>query len=299
MRFPIESLEFRVVRMSEAREVAECPWLARVESLSFAQGTSAPVVGPILDSPYLSRLTELRLGSEFTTPVTVSAAVRSPVFKQLTSLTVRSDSRAGGTSATALAALVRPPRLRKLALPGNRLTAETIARLVRSHAMDAVEELDLGDNSLGPEGLAALARGRFPALRSLRLVRTRPEVAGVEALAGAAFFPQLRSLVLAGNNLHSAAALAVARAPAEDLRVLDLSGNCVAVPGALRLAESPRLRNLLVLDLADSLVGVPGAAAVADSPHLTGLLHLNFSGNPINPEAADRLRARFGDRVSL
>jgi uncharacterized protein (TIGR02996 family) len=299
MRFPIEALEIRVVRMSEARELAECPWLARVASLSFTQGTSAPVVGPILDSPYLTRLTELRLGSEFTTPATISAAVRSPVFKQLTSLTVRSDSRSGGTMATALAALVRPPRLRKLALPGNRLGAEAVARLVVSPAMDTVEELDLGDNNLGPDGVAALAAGRLPALRSLRLARARPDQGGVTAISGAVFFPELRSLSLAGNVLGPHVVGPLGNAPVRNLRVLDLSGNRVGDPGALRLAASQRLRNLLVLDLSESLVGSEGAEALADSPHLDGLVHLNLAGNPIGPSAADRLRARFGDRVSL
>jgi uncharacterized protein (TIGR02996 family) len=299
MRFPIESLEIRVVRMAEARELAECPWLARVASLSFTQGTSAPVVGPILDSLHLTRLTELRLGSEFTTPATVSAVVRSPAFKQLTSLTVRSDSRRGGTMAIALAHAVKPPRLRKLALPGNRLDAESVEALVSSHAMDTVEELDLGDNNLGPDGVAALARGRLPALRSLRLARTRPDQGGLSALAGSVSFPELRSLSLAGNVLGPHVVGALASAPVKNLRVLDLSGNRVGDPGVLRLAGSPRLRNLLVLDLSEALVGSEGAEALADSPHLAGLLHLNLAGNPIGPSAADRLRARLGDRVSL
>src|SRR5262249_12443295 len=99
-RFPIESLDLRVVRMSEVREVADCSWLERIVSLAFTQGTSAQVVRPILASPHLANLTELRLGSEFTTPATVSAVVRSRVFKRLTSLGVRNDSRAGGTMAT-------------------------------------------------------------------------------------------------------------------------------------------------------------------------------------------------------
>ena len=59
------------------------------------------------------------------------------------------------------------------------------------------------------------------------------------------------------------------------------------------------LRNLILLDLAENLVEDRGAHALADSPHLDGLIHLNLSGNVISPDAARRLRKRFGDRVFL
>jgi uncharacterized protein (TIGR02996 family) len=303
-RFPIESLDVRVVRMSEVRELAECPWLARIASLAFTQGTSAPVVGPILDSPHLMRLTELRLGSEFTTPATVSAVVRSPAFKQLTSLTVRSDSRSGGTMAAELARVASPPALRELALPGNRLAADTLGPLVASRAVAAVEELDLSDNHLGDWYTTVLAGGHFPALRSLRLERAGLLPRGVQALVSAAFYPWLQSLSLAGSfggpYGGPEVAFALASVPPKSLRVLDLGENGrIGDTGAQALARSEGLRSLLVLDLSEGRVGSPGAEALADSPHLGGLAHLNLAGNPIGERAADRLRARFGNRVSL
>jgi Ran GTPase-activating protein (RanGAP) involved in mRNA processing and transport len=232
----------------------------------------------------------------------VREVAECPRLAGITSLTVRSDSRSGGTMATALAHVAKPPALRKLALPGNRLDAESVEALVFSRAADTVEELDLSDNNLGAGGATALARGRLPALRSLRLSRTRPEAGGVSALAEADFFRELRSLSLAGNIVGPNAVAALASAPAEKLRVLDLSGNRVSALGAQWLAESPLLRNLLVLDLAESRIcddGDGGAEALADSPYLDGLIHLNLAGNPIGPRAAERLRTRFGDRVSL
>jgi uncharacterized protein (TIGR02996 family) len=298
-RFPIESLDLRVVRASEVREVAECSWLERIISLAFTQGTSAPIIRPILASPHLTQLTELRLSSEFTTPATVTAIVRSRVFKQLTSLGVRSDSRSSGTMAGELARLAKPPALKKLDLSGNRLTADVVASLVASEAVGAVEDLDLSENTLDAEGVAALAEGHLPALRSLHLLRTRPREDGVSALAAAEFFPELRSLSLGGNNLGPSAVFALANAPADNLRVLDLRENRVGDRGATSLAENPHLGNLVLLDLAEANIGNAGAEALADSPHLGGLSYLNLYENSINPRVADRLRARFGNRVFL
>jgi uncharacterized protein (TIGR02996 family) len=298
-RFPIESLDLRVVRMSEVRAVAECPWLGRIASLSFPQGTSAQVIRPIFESPHLTRLTELVLASQFTTSATVSAVARSPAFRRLTSLSVRSDSRAVGSMATLLAAQKNPPALKKLDLSSNRLTADVVSQLVASEAVEAVEYLDLSENNLRAAGVAALAEGRLPALRSLHLLRAQPQEGGVEALAAAGFFPELRSLSLGGNNLGPGAVFALAGAPADHLRVLDLRENRVGDRGAKSLAANPRLGNLLHLDLSGAQINNAGAEALAESPHLGGLSYLNLFDNSISPRAADRLRARFGDRVFL
>jgi uncharacterized protein (TIGR02996 family) len=298
-RFPIESLDLKVVRMAEARELAECSWLERITSLAFPQGTSGPIIRQILASPLLTRLTELRLSSQFTTAPTVSAVARSRVFKQLTSLSVRSDSRSGGTMATELANHKKPPALKKLDLSSNRLTAEVISQLVSSEAVSALEDLDLSENNLRAEGVAALAAGRLPALRSLHLLRTGPQEDGVAALTTAEFFPELRSLSLGGNNLGPTAVFALASAPADNLHVLDLRENRVGDRGAISLAENPHLGNLILLDLAEAKINNAGAEALVESPYLGGLSYLNLFDNSISPRVADRLRARFGDRVFL
>ena|SRR6266545_201991 len=299
LRYPIESLELLVVRPQDTKEFPECSWLTRLTSLSLVQGAGGEMVRRLLASPQFTRLTELRVGSQLTTPATVGAIVRSRVFKQLTSLGVRSDQRDGGQLAGELARLARPPRLKKLDLSGNQLRAQALAPLVASEAVAAVEDLDLSDNNLGADGVAVVAGGNFPALHSLHLLRTRPQEGGVNALAAADFFPDLRSLSLGGNNLGPAAAFAIASGPAENLRVLDLRENRIGDRGATSLAESERLANLIELDLAEAQIGDAGAEALADSPHLGGLLYLNLFGNRIGAYAAHRLRARFGDRVFL
>jgi uncharacterized protein (TIGR02996 family) len=296
-QYPIEALELALLRVAETKELAECPWLERITSLSLVQGASGAVVTRLLASPLFTRLTELRIGSEFSTPPAVSAVVRSRVFRQLTSLAVRSDRRAGGNLAGELTRLGKPPRLKKLDLSANRLTAATITQLIESPAAESVEELDLSDNTLRSEGVAAIAGGALPNLRALHLLRTRPEEEGVAALASAPLFRELRSLSLGGNNLGPTAATAVAHAPADQLRVLDLHDNRIGDRGAVTLAGSPHLANLVLLDLAEAQVGDSGAEALAESPHLDGLIYLNVYGNPITDRGVDLLRERFGARV--
>lgn len=296
-RYPVEALELSAVRVSDAGAFAECPWVERLAALTLVQGAGGQALKRLLDSRRFTRLAELRLGSEMTTPAAVSAVVRSRVFAQLTALAVRSDQRAGGTLATELARLARPPRLKKLELPGNRLSAEALAGLVAAPAAESIEELDVSDNNLGPAATIALAAGALPNLRSLSMLRTRPQEEGVAALAGAPLFRELRSLSLGGNNLGPTAATAIAHARADNLRVLSLHDNRIGDRGAVTLAESPRLANLVLLDLAEAHISDAGAEALAESPHLRGLIYLNLYGNPIGARAAALLRARFGPRV--
>jgi len=127
--------------------------------------------------------------------------LRSRAFRRLAALTWRNDDRHNhGAMASELTRLADPPRLRTLNLSGNRIDAEQLVRLVAAPVLSAVEELDLSDNNLGPEGAMVLAAARLPHLRSLRLSQTWPRDDGIRALLGADFFPGLRRLELAGQQ---------------------------------------------------------------------------------------------------
>jgi uncharacterized protein (TIGR02996 family) len=299
-RYPIESLELSAARLADARQFARCPWVSRIVRLALDEGVGRETAPLLLGSKHFDRLRELHVGPGNTTPATATAIVRSRVFRQLTALGFGSDGRGGQTIVTELIQLADPPRLRSLDLSGNRLTPDRLGQLLAAPALVAVEELNFGDNNLGPEGMRVLAAARLPQLRGLHLLRTRPGVEGVEALAVAGGDAGLFGLTLGGNNLPAAAARVLARAPGlSNLRVLDLRENRLGDAGAAALADSPHLRNLVQLDLAENGIEDDGALALADSAHLAGLVCLDLHGNVISPPAAAALKRRFADRAFL
>jgi uncharacterized protein (TIGR02996 family) len=304
-RYPIESVEFAAIRVAEVGSLAESPWLTRLTRLGFPAGLSGQVAPRLLNSPNLTRLTELYVGPGMTVRTAARALVHSQAFRRLTSLSWRDDQRSGGAVLAELIQLADPPRLKKLDLSGNRITADAVGRLAAAPALAAVEDLDLSGNTLGPDGVRALIDAAFfpdrlPRLRSLHLLHTRPETDGVRALTATAFFPELQSLSLGGNNLGPAAAKLIADSPAVgSLRVLDLRENRLGDRGAAALAASRHLHNLMQLDLAENQIGEAGAAAIAESAALDGVIYLNLYGNPFSPAAADRLKDRFADRMAL
>jgi uncharacterized protein (TIGR02996 family) len=299
-QYPIESLELSVVRLAELRGFAKCPWISRLVRLSVTQGIGGQVATRLLGSTHYERLRELHLGAGLTTTATATALVRSRMFRQLTKLSSRDDRDGGRTLVNELSNLADPPRLKWLDLAGNRLTAEQLTRLLAAPALASVEELDLSNNNLRATALAAIAEAKLPSLRSLHLLHTQPEEAGVRVLASSEVFTGLRSLALGGNNLPPSSAAALAASPgASNLRVLDLRENRLGDAGAIALANSPHLRNLVELDLATNVIEDEGANALADSPHLGGLIYLDLHENVISPAAASRLKRRFGDRVFL
>jgi uncharacterized protein (TIGR02996 family) len=297
---PIDSLRFTATHVAEADALRRCESLARIARLEFPDGLSGPFARQLLNSPHLTRLTELVVGAGMTVQSAAQALVRSRAFGRLTSLSWRDDHRRGGSIVTELTRHTHLLALKRLDLSGNRITAERVTRLVASPALASVEVLNLSDNNLGPEGLQALAAARLPQLRSLHLAQSRPEEAGTQALVEADFLGNLRSLNLASNNLNAWAARVLAQSPsAANLRVLDLHDNRIGDSGAAALAASPYFAGLLHLDLASNALGDAAATALVESPHLGELIALDLGGNTLSESARDRLRERFGERVLL
>jgi uncharacterized protein (TIGR02996 family) len=299
-RFPVESVSLGVVRLSEAREFTRCRWLPRLRRLEVSEGLSGQAAERLLDSPRYVRLRELQIGAGLTTPSTAAAVLRSPVFKQLTGLGSRNDRGGGRALVDGLIRLADPPRLRSLNLAGNRLTAGQLPPLLTAPALAQLEELDLSDNNLGPEGVQALAAGPLERLRALRLQRTRPGLAGVSVLGSLLGRLGLRLLALGDNHLPPAAASVLTAGPGlAGLHTLDLRGNRLGDAGAQALAACPRLRDLVYLDLSENQIEDAGAQALADSPYLDGLRVLCLGGNALTPAAVARLRDRFRDALTI
>ncbi len=261
MRFPVESLELRVVRMSEVRELAECSWLERIISLVFTQGTSARSCSAYTGITAPHEPDGTALGSEFTTPATVSTVVRSRVFRQLTSLSVRIAAPVARWQRNSHNSPNRPRR-RNSDLSSNRLTAEVVSRLVSSRAVNAVEDLDLSENNLGAEGVTAAGSRKLPGVAVASLAALRPQEEGVSALAAAEFFPELRSLSLGSNNLQPGGGVRPWRTPR---RITSAYSICVRTASATvarrHWRNNPRLGNLILLDLADAKISNAGAGS--------------------------------------
>lgn len=296
-RFPVESVELKVVRPGEARAFARCEWVSRLVRLTITEGLGGQLTSRLLGSAHYKRLRELHIGAGFPTAATAAAIVGSKVFKQLTTLSYR-DGRTARALVTELTRLADPPQLKTLDLSGNRLTAEQLTGLLAAPVLSAVEELDLSED-LGVGALRAIAAAELPHLRSLHLLRTRPTEDEVRTLAEARFLPELRCLSLGGNYLPPAVAAVLAGSPVTNLTVLDLRENRLGDRGAAALANSPHLGKLAHLDLSQNIIEDDGADALAESPHLGGLIWLDLYGNVISPAAQARLRHRFGDRVFL
>jgi uncharacterized protein (TIGR02996 family) len=304
-RAPIEAVELAAPSLPESTLFAQCPWRNRLIKLSVVQGLGQHVARLLLGSTtHYERLKELHIGAGLSTDNTVSSIVRSPTFKQLTTLSWRDDrgdGRGGGRSlVNELIQLADPPQLKNLDLSGNRLRGDQLARLLAAPALALVEELDLSDNNLGGEAMQSLSRARLPQLRSLHLQRARAAESGIRTLCEAQLLSELRSLSLAENILSSAVGEILGTCPGmANLRVLDLHENRLGDLGTTALAESPHVRSLAHLDLSANQIEDAGAEALYDSPYLTGLIRLDLHGNIISTPVASRLKQRFGERVAV
>jgi uncharacterized protein (TIGR02996 family) len=186
-----------------------------------------------------------------------------------------------------LGGLCRPdaaPHLRELNLDSAKLGDSGVERLASSHLAPQLRTLSLSSNGIGPAGVAALTRpGRFGSLEVLSLGydgnrQTREGDAMVAALTRGTF-PRLRTLRLFSMGLTDAAAQALAAWPgAPELRHLQLHGDVtIRAEGVRALARSPHLQRLGIIDLfpwrqqreeiADILTGWLGAAGPV--PHST------------------------------
>src|SRR5262245_17448855 len=210
-------------------------WLTRVR----------PMLADLLASPYLSRLTHLRLEGEGLGPDEAAALAGCAGLRRLQQLWLF-DNEVTDAGAGALARSPHLGRLESLAIVRDRLTAASLLPLLRSGGLARLKWLWLGSDDLRPGGLPPyrLARGG----------------------------PRLTTLSLGGKGLDDAAAAWVAASPGfSTLHTLDLGAGTIGPGGAAALAASPRLAGLRSLGLSGNPLGDAGVRALATSPHLTRL----------------------------
>lgn len=195
-------------------------------------------------------------------------------------------------------------RVRVVRLGPPSIHAEDVDRLCQMPGLASVEELsidsgvDMGDEAerFGDAGAERVAA--CPALRNLSTLRLSNGTIGDRGLVAitAADWPRLTALDLAVNEIGPVGIAAlVGSSLSGRLERLHLEQNPIGDAGALALINGGLLSRAEVTighrDLSD---------AVADALlRLDQLKGLSLDGVFFTDEAFDRLRARFGDRVTL
>ncbi len=186
------------------------------------------------------------------------------------------DCRPGGGWDGPLPRSFAMPRLRRLMLRGCDLGAASVRALARSLDLSRLDELDLSDNGLGPEGVDALGEA---GPRSLILAGCGLGDEGAARLASWPGLARVRFLDLRGNGLTSKGAAALAASPhASALEALGLGGNPkVVARGVSALLASPLGPRLLWLSLED-IQSQPAVARafIARRPAALRQLHLGW-----------------------
>jgi len=257
--------------------LARCPHLGRLEQLNLGGNSVGPEEAAVLagsslvsnlkalelfDNPLgdegwkilgrapFRRLRVLDLGYTEATALGARFFARSRSLDSLRSLVLNGNPM-GDEGASEILAARFAARLRRLDIAATGKSAATAAA-VASRPLERLRTLDLGSDRGGPEFGRQLARSSvFPSLLSLDLQGLWLGDEGVAHLAKATGFPRLQRLSLWGNDLTSRGVRSLAESPfVSSIRELSLRSNPeIDDEGALALARSPYIENLIGLDL--------------------------------------------------
>jgi hypothetical protein len=169
--------------------------------------------------------------------------------------------------------------LKELNLGDNSIGDSGTAAIASS--LTALTSLDLGSNSIGASGTAAIASS-LTALTSLNLEFNSIGDRGVQAIASS--LTALTSLNLGSNSIGDRGVQAIASSLAP-LTSLNLRWNSIGDSGTAAIASS--LTALTSLNLWWNSIGDSGTAAIASS--LTALTSLNLGSNSIGEEGTKAL----------
>src|SRR5205085_10021825 len=142
--------------------LARCPHIARLTRLecSFTR-LDADDVERLGGSEHAANLAELAFAQDGIDADGLRALVESPLFGRLTSLELRENVIVAELLVDALGAAGGPGNLRKLSLAACRLTRHDAANLFALPVLRDLDHLDLSDNALHADGVAALAESNI------------------------------------------------------------------------------------------------------------------------------------------
>jgi uncharacterized protein (TIGR02996 family) len=228
------------------RRLTECPYLRQLNGLEIRSRYLDPTgLLQLLRSPHLDRLRELNVVSGGLGREHVECLSNVPLLDRLTRLELFAGKELFSGGVEALLAASQFSALTVLTLWSAEVNPAAAAVLARSRVSEKLRDLALSDNPLGPEGMAALAAGTWPALANLTLVLNNMRDGGAAALAGSPLLRQLRTLCLMDNHITDFGAMALADSPhwVGGTRI-DLRRNPI----------SRRVRNALTVRLGDRVV---------------------------------------------
>jgi uncharacterized protein (TIGR02996 family) len=238
----------------------------------------------VAESPYLSRLTALRIHHffEMTLPVGLAVA-ESPYVTGLEELAL-CRMNLGDEGMRVLVGSLPRLRLRRLDLSGTPLSPASVRILAESPHLAGLTTLGLAGTGLTLEHLRVLgASPHLGRLTELDLSGNGLDAGSAAALAGVPLPGRLRALDLGANRLGDTGVRSWGGLPLGQLTRLDLSRNDIRAAGVQTLTGNHSLSRLTRLNLRGNVIGNEGLAALASSPCSACLqtlcLHFNGIGN--------------------
>ena len=269
--------------------------LPNLHSLHLAVRESDPqVIEALSQSPLFDQLTTLSL--ETPEPeLWMEALCKSGVLFRLTEFRLRDGAMSASPASPNPARWLcadKPSALKRLALCSDygKRTMEGLS-FFDAPSLQGLTHLYLEHPKLGDEALRTLqGAGVLPALLHLAIEREPLGNPGVKALASAPLIRQLKTLNLTQVDCGDPGARHLAFSPAmQQLERLSLYGNQIKSKGTQALAQTP-MPKLRYLTLHFNKIGKPGALALANSANFPSLQELSLSGAAVKPAERQALQ---------
>ena len=268
-----------------------------------------PTLRNLLASRCCETLTELAVNDGSPNPFDLGCLADSPFWSQAEELGFRRCDHVTSVTFEQLAKSAGPPALRSLDLGDNSLGPDGVGWLCAAQWARPITWLNLAGCALDSSAAWYLAQpDAFPHLRTLHLGTNNAYNSGVgrhevnddaiEFLVNSPTLARLRVLTLTANPVTNVGVDLLMNAPHFTLSGLGLSHTHITAAGVRTLAKSPRLARLNWLDLSDNAALHSDALLpLAESPYLSPLCDLDISRTGASDAVRDLLRQRLGRRA--